>query len=169
MLQTLKVLRNIVEIYIPVISFSVMFCAFIVGIFYRYVLDNPLTWPFEVSSIGFLWAALFGAVYAMRTRSHIAFDVVYDLMSPRVQRIARLVSNGLMFVGFSIALYPTYHYIQFMHTQQTPDFQIPFNVVYAPFALFCLTVSIYSLIDLWQDIRSMFHHRETLLREGQQT
>ena len=38
------VLRDVVEIYIPVTSFVIMFLVFILQIFCRYVLRQPLQW-----------------------------------------------------------------------------------------------------------------------------
>lgn len=167
--RTLRILRDIIEVYIPVASFIVMFCAFIIQIFFRYVLHDPLTWPFELTTVGFVWTVVLGGIHAMRTRSHIAFGIVYDLMSLRWQRISRISSNIFISVGFGIALYPCYKFVAFMKMKQTPDFQIPFNIVYAPFVVFCAFVIAYALIDLWQDIRPGYRGVEEQVQEASRT
>lgn len=150
-----KWLFDIIEIYIPVASFVVMFLTFIIEIFWRYVLDSPLTWPYETTTITFVWTVLFGAIYTMRKRQHMVFSLIYDLMSPRFQRIMRFISNGLVFVGFGIAVFPSYQFISFMHLQTTPVFNVPFSMIYAPFLLFLVMVMYYSLRDIIDDIRSL--------------
>lgn len=147
------VLFDAIEIYIPVASFVVMFITFIIEIFYRYVLNNPLTWPFEITTITFVWTVLFGAIYTMRRREHIAFSLIYDLMSATWQRRVRLLSNGITFVGFGIAIVPSYRYVSFMHIQKTPVFQVPFSTIYAPFLVFLLAVMFYTLQDILKDLR----------------
>jgi len=40
--KTRDILRDIVELYIPAAAFVIMFVMFVVQIFFRYVLRNPL-------------------------------------------------------------------------------------------------------------------------------
>lgn len=161
-----KLFFDIIEIYIPVASFSVMFITFIIEVFWRYILNDPLTWPFETTTIMFLWTVLFGAIYTMRKRQHIVFSLLYDVVPPRVQRIMRFTSNGIMFVGFGAAIYPSYQFISFMHTQSSPVFGVPFSIIYAPFLLFLVMIMYYSLRDIIDDIRDMIRLREGTHEDG---
>jgi len=48
------VFLDIVEIYIPIVTFSALFIAFILQIVSRYVFRHPLVWPYELSQFGYL-------------------------------------------------------------------------------------------------------------------
>ncbi len=93
--QGLKKLLDFVEIWVPVVTFALMFVVFVVAIFFRYVLNHPLTWPYELSIILFIWTILFGAGYAKREDSHVVFSVVYDRLSPGKQRISRILAETI--------------------------------------------------------------------------
>ena len=73
---------DLFEIYIPAVAFSVMFIVFILQIFFRYFLNNPLTWPYEITIFGFIWTAILGACYARRLGIHVVFGIIYDTLNP---------------------------------------------------------------------------------------
>lgn len=149
----LRLLRDTIEIYVPVLSFVVMFLAFVLQIFYRYVMNAPSTWAFELTRIAFVWSVLFGAIYTMRKREHLTFTLVYDRFPTRVQAYIRILSNSIVCLGFCIVFQPSLHYIQFMSMMSTTTLDIPMSLVYGPFLIFLAMVIVYSAIDVIQDIR----------------
>ena len=146
---------DIFEIYIPAAAFSIMFLAFIVNIFFRYFLNNPLTWPYEVTIFGFIWTALLGACLAQRARAHVVFGLIYDKLKPKGQLVSRLLSNSIVAVGFLIAFIPTYNYVQFMAFQKSTVLKIPFNIVFFPYVIFSIIVIGRSGYDIFLDIRKL--------------
>ena len=64
LLKTRDILRDLVEIYVPVASFVIMFVVFIAQIFSRYILRAPLAWAYEVTVSCYLWLVVLGACYA---------------------------------------------------------------------------------------------------------
>jgi TRAP-type C4-dicarboxylate transport system permease small subunit len=163
------IVLDVIEIYIPVASFIVMLFAFLLEIFYRYVLDNPLTWPFEVTTITFLWTVLFGAIYARRTNEHIVFSLLFDIMPLKVQEVFRFLGNSIIFTAFGIGLYPAYNYIQFMKTQTSPALGVPFNVIYFPYLIFSVCIMGYSLRDLICAFKQIISFRKNSQRLGMES
>ncbi len=143
------------EIYIPSITFSIMFLAFIINIFFRYFLDNPLTWPYEVTIYGFIWTAILGACYARRMNEHVVFGLIYDKLKPKGQLLLRLSSNTVVASGFIVAFVPTYNYIQFMSFQKSTVLKIPFNVVFFPYVIFSLIIIGRSVYDIVLDMKKI--------------
>ena len=133
--RTGEFLLDVIEKYLPVASFTVLFLAFLIQIFCRY-LFVPLTWPLELTLICFIWTALFGGLLAKRTNDHVAFSMVYDTVSPKNQLLMRLVGNGLIFISFCIALYPSYDYVIFMGFKKSNALQIPMDIAFSPFVIF---------------------------------
>jgi len=54
-------------------------------VFFRYVLNDPLTWSEELARYLFIWCAFLGWIVASRKRSHLAMTFVVDKMPPRAQ------------------------------------------------------------------------------------
>ncbi len=88
------VLRDIVEIYIPVASFVIMFLVFILQIFCRYVLRQPLQWAYEVTVSCYLWTVVLGACLAQRSHSHVVFTLIYDKLGVKGKAITSFLGNA---------------------------------------------------------------------------
>ncbi len=126
---------DIVEKYIPVTAFLILFGTFLLQIFCRYFLV-PLTWPLELTLICFIWVTLLGGLYAKRTDSHVAFSMLYDAVSPGLQLYMRLIGNTMLFAAFSIALYPSLDYVLFMGFKKSNVLKIPMDIAFFPFVVF---------------------------------
>lgn len=153
--QGLKKLLDFVEIWVPVVTFALMFVVFVVAIFFRYVLNHPLTWPYELSIILFIWTILFGAGYAKREDSHVVFSVVYDRLSPGKQRISRIVAETIVLIAFLIGFQASASYILFWKTLKTPALRISFDIVFFPYIVFMVLMIGRSAYNLFLDLRSI--------------
>ena len=148
-----KFLQNCVELYIPIASFLVMFCVFVIQIVARYVFNNPVPWAYEVTVIGYLWMVVLGACYAYRDRSHVTFTLVYDKLPVKGKAICGFLGNLLMAIAFIVMFVPACQMIGQMKIQVTSVFKIGLNVVYAPFILFMIIILLYILSDMWLEIK----------------
>ncbi|MGM8212295.1 TRAP transporter small permease [Virgibacillus sp. W0430] len=153
--------RNFVEVYVPIIAFFIMFVAFVIQVFSRYVLNAPLAWTYEITAIGFVWTIVLGAIYARRTEDHVAFTFIYDMVSEKIQLLFRVIGNVMIICLVSIAMYPTYDFIQFSKISKTTTFSIPMNIVYFPFILLFIMLILYSVIDIVIDIKKFKQQRST--------
>lgn len=140
------------EIYLPVIAFIIMFFVFLLQIFYRYILNNPLTWPYEIKVAGYLWTTMLGACYVRRLGTHVSFDMAYQNRSPLGKKIFRIISNSLVLAACIIALNPTYQYLQYMQIEKTTVLRIPFSYVFSPVLVFIILIAGHSLYDIIVDL-----------------
>ena len=148
-------LLDLFEVYIPSVTFSIMFLVFVMQIVFRYFLNRPLTWPYEVTIFAFIWTAILGAALARREGLHVAFGVIYDKVSPKNQTIFRLIANSLVLAAFLIALKPTYEQVQFMAFKKSTVLKIPFNIAYSPYIAFMLLIMGHTIYDLVVDIKKL--------------
>jgi len=151
-------LLDLLEIYIPTISFAIMFIVFIVQVFYRYFLNNPLTWPPEIISLTFIWTTVLGACYAQREREHVMFTILYDKSPPKIQLATRLIGNGLIALTFLIALKPAIDYVQFMNFRVSTVLKIPFSYIFAPFVVFLVLIIGRMFYDIYLDINRIINN-----------
>lgn len=148
-----KILLDIVELYLPCASFTVMFVSFLLQIFSRYVLNNPFIWTYELTIFGFIWTAMLGALYAKRKNSHVKFTLLYDMYSPRMQIWVRLIGNGMILTAFIIGFWPALDYVLFMGFKKSTILRIPYDIVFFPFIIFMVVIIGRFAVDLWHDIR----------------
>ena len=153
--KTGSFLLDLFEIYIPAVAFSIMFVVFVLQIFFRYFLNSPLTWPYEVTIFAFIWTAILGACYARREGVHVVFGLVYDKVSPKAQVIFRLIANGLILVAFLVALKPSYEQVMFMAFKKSTVLKIPFHIAYSPYVVFVVLILGHTLHDLVIDVKKL--------------
>jgi TRAP-type C4-dicarboxylate transport system permease small subunit len=153
MKKILLFFRDIVEMYLPAASFIVMFLAFILQVFFRYVVRHPLTWSMEVIVIGFVWAVVFGACYTMRRRSHVKFTMIYDRLAPRPAAIVRMLGNIIIAGTFLSLVYASWKYAFFVGFQKTAVFRISYTLIFLPFAYFLCSITGYTIMEIIEDIK----------------
>ncbi|HCM28920.1 MAG: hypothetical protein A2Z99_00380 [Treponema sp. GWB1_62_6] len=149
-----RFLVDVIEVYVPVVTFCVLFLSFLTQIVARYFF-RPLLWPEELSLMCFVWTALLGALYAKRDNSHVAFSMVYDAVSPRAQAYMRIAGNALQLFAFLIALVPSWEYVSFMAYKKSDVLLIPLNIAFFPFMIFLADMIVRIAVDLVHDFKSL--------------
>jgi TRAP-type C4-dicarboxylate transport system permease small subunit len=153
MKKVLLFLRDIIELYLPVVSFTVMFLTFILQVFFRYVIRHPLTWSMEIIVIGFVWTVIFGACYTMRRKSHVKFTMIYDRLAPRPAALVRMLGNIIIAGTFISLVWASWKYSLFLGFQKTAVFRISYTVIFIPFAYFLVSITGYSVSEIIEDIK----------------
>ena len=152
MKKAFKVIRDIVELYIPIVALLIMFVTFVFQIFSRYVLRSPVTWAYEVTVMCYLWMVVLGACYAYRDRSHVQFTLFYDQFGPKAKAVIAFLGNLLMLIAFVYMLPSSCSMIlDQMSKQVTSVFKIGLNIVYLPFIPFMIIIALYILSDMYTE------------------
>jgi len=123
-----------------VLLFALMFLVFVVQVVARFFFDKPLAWTDEAAVILYLWAILWGAAVVCKDRENVAFDLLYQKAGPKTQRLMALAGCALIGVLAAWGLPGSIDYIHFMRRESTPVLGLPFNWVYAPFALLLIAL-----------------------------
>lgn len=78
------------------------------AVWWRYVVDDPISWTEQVSRILFVWMTFLGAAMLSRERMHIAIDMFVLLVPARLQSIlywvVELTVLAFVVVFFSFGL-----------------------------------------------------------------
>lgn len=150
-------LRFIAE-WVTAILFVAMFAAFLLQVFTRYVLNDPIAWTQEFVLIVYIWIVFWCAAFLLREREHITFDMVFVSLPLGPRRVLAVILTLITFVAFVAVLPGTVDYISFMKIEKSPVLGIRFDLLYSIFAVFTIAVAIGALVRLrrlfgrsWQD------------------
>lgn len=103
----------------------------ICGVFYRYVLVDPIVWTEEVARLCLVWVTFLGMYLAYRRGEHIVLTVLVDKLPAVVGRIVRLLVIALT-AAFMIGLvYAGQHYVMAFLAARSPVAGIPLGAIYA--------------------------------------
>lgn len=110
-------------------SIVVLIC---IQVFYRYVLNDPLSWPEEVARYAFVWVVALGTVKIFRERTAYTIDAFINLVPAAVSRAAMLlfdVTSLLMFAAILAGSWPVLAANAHIHTA----IGLPINLLYTSF------------------------------------
>ena len=124
---------------------ATMFCAFIIQIVSRYVLNLPIGWTHEVSVVMWIWLVLFGTAFVVREHEEIRFDIIYATVGERTRRVLTLVCAIAAVGFFALALPAVVDYILFMKVERTAYLKIRFDWLYAIYGFFAVAVIVRQL------------------------
>lgn len=118
----------------------------IVGVFSRYVFNAPIPWAEEVSLAIFAWFIFLGAGSAIRKKSVVSVDILYNEFSLKLKKISSTVTTVICVAAYIAIIILGFQLITKNATAATGYlripykylyFSIPFGSLFAMFALFC--------------------------------
>src|SRR5476649_1516737 len=99
---------------ILVLLLTIMFVSFIVQIFYRYILNNPIGWSEEVIVTTWMWTVLWGAAFVLSEAEEIRFDIIYSNISESMRRVFTVITGTAAVFLYGISLPASFKYVTFM-------------------------------------------------------
>ena len=118
-----------------VIFWSLAFIVFL-QFFTRYVLNDSLAWTEEIARYGLMWVVFIGGAMVTRRNSHIAVELLSNVMKPGRLRAALLAFVDFVKLGFiGLLAFVSWTITERMHQQRMTVFDLPMSYVYAGVAL----------------------------------
>jgi TRAP-type C4-dicarboxylate transport system permease small subunit len=115
-----------------------MFVAFMLQIVTRYLLNAPLSWTAELSTLAWVWGILWGAGLVLRDEEEIRFDVICGAMSPGVRRVADAITGTAVVLILGWSLPATVDYVTFMKVEKSAYLGIRFDWLYSIYVVFAV-------------------------------
>ena len=159
-MKVLKFLDENIESIICVVLLACMSILIVTQVFFRYVLQNSLSWSEELARYMFIWLIYIGISYGVKMRKHICVDAVYAAMPKKVKPFYGIIGD-LLFLAFAVLV--VYYGIDVMQQvtaqgQVSPASHMPMGIVYsAPWVGMILT-SIRLIQNIAGDIKKIVKH-----------
>ena len=102
MRKTYERLVAVLQAY-SAILILIMLTTVLLGVFYRYILDQALSWYDEFAGYILVWVTMYGAVAGLARGKHICFETLVEKFSPRGQRVVEAFDT-LCVLCFSLVL-----------------------------------------------------------------
>jgi TRAP-type C4-dicarboxylate transport system permease small subunit len=129
-----------------------MFVAFMLQIVTRYVLNAPLSWTAEASTLAWVWGILWGAGLVLSDEEEIRFDVIYGLIPPGVRRVFDAITGTAVVVVFTWSLPAVFDYVTFMKVERSAYLGIRFDILYSVYLVFAVAMIIRHAVIAWRAV-----------------
>lgn len=121
---------------------AAMFVAFVIQIAMRYVMNAPVGWTTEVSTLAWLWGILWGAALVLTDEEEIRFDILYGAVPPVLRRVFDVIASGVVVAVFGWSLPAVYDYVTFMKVEKSAYLGIRFDWLYSIYLVFAVAMII---------------------------
>ena len=130
--------------------------AFIVFLqfFTRYVLNDSLAWTEEIARYGLMWVVFIGGAMVTRRNSHIAVELISNVMKPGPVRSALLAFVDIVKLAFiGLLAWLSITILDRMSIQRMTVIDWPMSYVYGGVALGCFLMLLRQIQGTWRNAR----------------
>ena len=111
-------------------------------VFMRYVVSSPLSWSEQIARYLFIWMIMLGIPIMFHRKIFMAFDLLFDSLSARQQRILRII------IEVSICLFAIFFFKNSLNLcirtwgRKTAGVKLPLYLVYGaqPVSAVCIFI-----------------------------
>ena len=136
-------------------------CFITLQTFYRYIVSNLLetagamVWTEEISRYIFIWITYFAVCVAIKKRSSIRIDIIYEKLPKRWQEISWIVVDGCFLLLTLVIAITGWGQIErlMQYPQYTTALRIPFLVPYLILPIGFGLMSLRLIQNLWKQIK----------------
>ena len=143
---------DFIGVYIPTLSFAVLFLCFMATMILRYCFKISLNWGSELAILCYMWIMFWGSGYGLSHNDHVVFSLVYDRCSARTQMIMKVFYSIVMTALMLWAL-PACVKAMLRSNMITGVLKIPYKVAFAPFLYMLVDNAVRALIYGWKSIQ----------------
>lgn len=148
-----------------------------ISVFFRYVLNNSITWSEEISKYIMVWLVFVGAPVAMVQSRHIAIEILPNLFGTKIRAFVFFIVNCLIVATMGFWTLKGYQYTVAGWSQVIMSFdKIPLGVVFAsiPFGscimmIISFQISIRQLLVIFDSDKYYSYRIKTVKERGDET
>ena len=136
-----------------VIFWALAFIVFL-QFFTRYVLNDSLSWTEEIARYGLMWVVFIGGAMVTRRNSHIAVELLSNVMKPGPLRATLLAFVDIVKLAFiGLLAWVSVTIIERMGIQRMTVFDLSMSYVYAGVGFGCFLMFFRQAINVWHNAR----------------
>ncbi len=137
-----------------ILFWSLAFIVFL-QFFTRYVMNDSLAWTEEIARYGLMWVVFIGGAMVTRRNTHIAVELLSNVLKPGPLRTALLAFVDMVKLGFlALLAYFSVTITERMHMQRMTVFDLPMSYVYAGVGLGCFLMLARQMQNFWRNARA---------------
>lgn len=149
------------DYYFTVLLLVVMVCSSTIGVFSRYIFNNTLPWPEELSRYTFMWFAFIASAYLVKTRNHIVVDVLSTIVCKnkptRKVLVSKLIGTilWLAFAVFMVVIGLTLVKRTFIMGEHSVGTGLPLWILYMVGPVSFTIMSIRLIKNIYEDYKEL--------------
>lgn len=121
-------------------------------VWYRFVLNDPLTWSEEVARYLFVWISFMGSAVGVRMNVHLGIDLIDKILSPKGRKIMTVAVNLLIQIFLVVVIIWGIKILNVVQFQKSASLGIPMTYPYLAVPVGSAFMLLNSLRNTWETI-----------------
>ncbi len=155
-MKILKLIVNFLEIHFNAVIFITLFLSMVVQVFMRYVLNMPSPVLHEVTMYSFVWTVYLSAAFAHRFRSHIRFNIIYDMLPRKAQLIIDLAFDIFVSSLLAFSFFPVVRELISYGFIESHILKVSWTYLFMVFPIFMALVLIHNAKFIYREFMELF-------------
>jgi TRAP-type C4-dicarboxylate transport system permease small subunit len=118
-------------------------------VWYRFILNDPLSWSEELGRYMFVWISFIGAAVGIRFRVHLGIDLLEKMVPAQTYRYLAVFVNLIIQVFLALVVYQGFDILNVVKFQTSASMGISMTYPYAAVPVGALLMLINSLRLSW--------------------
>ena len=133
--------------WVAIMAVAGIFIVMTVQVFFRYILNNSLSWSEELARFLFVWASMTGAVVVTGKRGHAAIKMLDGLFPAKVNRTKDLIFDiviaalGAMIFVYGLKLTGS------TRNQTSPALHLSYSYIYMAIPIGGIGIAVQSILN----------------------
>lgn len=117
-------------------------------IYGRFFIEKPPSWTEEASRFFFIYATSFAAGLAMKDKSYVFFDGLFNKLNNSLKQKVNIVSTTITLILFFIITFYSFHFLTLGIAENSPSMGLPMAIAFSSMFIMGISISYYALLDL---------------------
>ena len=143
----ISVIYKVLTVVLSII-FSAMFIICILHVWFRFVINDSLTWSEEFMKIGLVWFCSLSITVLAARREHVSIVIFVEKMPQKVRRILACATQAMVFVVCLVMVYVGIDMVLGAGSRMTPALKFPQALWYAAIPTAFSILSLYEFRNL---------------------
>lgn len=152
MLAKVEKVVNRLEDGMLVALISLIVASVFLQVFFRYVLQSPLSWTEELARTGLIWLTFVGSALAIRAKGHFALEILLSRLTGRIHFVWELLLLGVMAVFLGILVITGVTMLPMLNQQLSASLQIPMSYIYLAISIGSSFMLFHIGLIIWRKI-----------------
>lgn len=134
--------------------------------FTRYIMNDSLAWTEEIARYGLMWLAFIGGAMVTRKKTHIAVELLGNLMKPGLLRTCLFALVDIVTLVFlTLLAYFSVTITERMDMQRMTVIDLPMSIVYGGVAVGCFMMLARQGWTVWTHARQRWQKADDYTRQ----
>ena len=137
-----------IEQFIAIACLIVIVVATALGVFFRYVLNDPLIWSNSAGILALMWLTFIGGSLLFKSDAHINISAIPSMLSPRAWSILSTVFSVFILITVLLIAWQMLTLIPLQVRKQIEALSLPRSVYGIPLMWAMLSIGVSALVKI---------------------